>query len=194
MVITGLPNTYIEGARRSPPNPSSGLDRINLKLPDMQSNRRTHMPHIERVRPESSCLPATPCGRPGCGCSVGRPEGEARSRCRLTPARRVARRRRRPARPRPIQVVHLEQRDGAVAVAAVELEVAGSFQAQGLAEEPGRPRSPRRGRPARPDLSPSWHPGSRKARLWLTARPGFLIFPAQSYRVPERRRTVPAYG
>jgi len=36
------------------------------------------------------------------------PEGEARSRCRLTPARRVARRRCGPARPHPIRVVHLE--------------------------------------------------------------------------------------
>ena len=64
----------------------------------------------------------------------------------------------------------------------------------GLAKEPDRPRSPWRGCPARPDLSPSWHPGSCKARLWLTARPRFPIFPARSDRVPERERAVPAYG
>jgi hypothetical protein len=41
---------------------------------------------------------------------------------------------------------------------------------------------------------PSWHPGSPKTRFWLAARLRFLIFPARSNRVPERRRTVPAYG
>jgi hypothetical protein len=33
-----------------------------------------------------------------------------------------------------------------------------------------------------------------KARFWLAARPRFLIFPARANRVPERRRTVRAYG
>jgi hypothetical protein len=36
-----------------------------------------------------------------------------------------------------------------------------------------------------PDLSPSWHPGSQKARFWLTARPRFLIFPARPQSHPE---------
>ena len=31
-------------------------------------------------------------------------------------------------------------------------------------------------------------------RIWLTARPKFLIFPARSQSHPERRRAVPAYG
>jgi len=141
----------------------------------------------------------------------------ARSRCRLTPVGRAAQRRRGPARRspdpgRPARAAGRSWRRGCdrTRSSGGRGRIAGSCRLSRPSDprcsahrrpphDPGsrrrtgpRPRSPRRGCPARPLRS--WHPGSPKAHLAgrqapIPDLPGAVTIPSE-----EGRRTVPAYG
>jgi hypothetical protein len=136
-------------------------------------DERPLLPHIARVRAESSRLAATPCERPDRGCSIGRQDGEpgpapsdSGSPVSSAPPRGQL-------GARLIQV-HLERLDNTGALAAAETEVAvAGTEPLDLVAIPGSrfhdvslieghlsprvspknrtPHSPRQGCPARPD-------------------------------------------